>query len=58
MPLYCPKKPDFDNVAKFVCDALNGVFWIDDKVIVDGRCIKMYSEQPRIELKVKEIEIW
>lgn len=38
-------KPDFDNVAKLYCDALNSIVWQDDKQIVDGRCIKCYGQQ-------------
>ena len=32
---WCTKKPDADNVAKAVCDALNGVLWRDDAQVVD-----------------------
>ncbi|WP_422447850.1 MULTISPECIES: RusA family crossover junction endodeoxyribonuclease [unclassified Endozoicomonas] len=41
-------KPDFDNVAKLYCDALNGILWEDDRQIVDGRCIKVYGQQPGV----------
>ena len=41
-------KPDFDNVAKLYCDALNGIVWQDDKQIVDGRCIQCYGQQPGV----------
>ena len=41
-------KPDFDNVAKLYCDALNGLMWEDDKQIVDGRCIKVYGQRPGV----------
>ena len=41
------KKPDFDNLAKFVGDALNGIFWLDDKQIVAALIIKQYSDRPR-----------
>lgn len=47
------KKPDWDNVGKIICDALNGVAFHDDAQIVDGRTIKRYSEFPRVE-----VEIW
>ena len=47
------KKPDWDNVGKIVCDALNGVAFHDDAQIVDGRTVKYYSDQPRVE-----VEIW
>ena len=42
------RKPDFDNLAKLYCDALNGILWEDDKQIVDGRCIKVYGELPGV----------
>jgi len=35
-------KPDFDNLAKLVCDSLNGLLWTDDSRIVDGSCQKRY----------------
>ncbi len=41
-------KPDFDNVAKLYCDALNGLIREDDKQIVDGRCMKVYGQQPGV----------
>lgn len=47
-------KPDWDNIAKML-DALNEVAWDDDMQIVDGRAIKFYAEQPRLEVKVDEI---
>ena len=47
------KKPDWDNIGKVVCDALNKVAFYDDAQIVDGRVIKVYSDQPRVE-----VEIW
>lgn len=47
-------KPDWDNFGK-ILDALNKIVWVDDSQIVDGRVRKFYSEQPRIEIFVKEI---
>lgn len=47
------KKPDWDNIGKIVCDALNGIAFQDDSQIVSGTTIKKYSEQPRVE-----VEIW
>lgn len=41
-------KPDFDNLLKLYCDALNGLLWEDDKQVVDGRCIKCYGEKPAV----------
>lgn len=49
------KKPDWDNVGKIVCDALNKVAFHDDSQIVDGIVIKRYSEQPRVEVEIWEV---
>lgn len=38
------KKPDWDNISKNICDALNGIVWPDDKAIVDGEFHKLYAE--------------
>ena len=46
-------KPDWDNIGKALCDALNGIVWKDDAQIVDGRVVKLYAEHPRVE-----VEIW
>ena len=49
------KKPDFDNVAKVVCDSLNGIAYHDDKQIVDGMFRKFYSDRPRVEVIIRQI---
>lgn len=53
---YVPQsKPDIDNVAKSVLDALNGVAYIDDKQIHDLCCNKNYditSETDYLEVTV------
>ncbi len=38
-------KPDWDNLGKLVGDALNGVLWKDDAVIVDGAVRKRYCDK-------------
>lgn len=45
-------KPDWDNVGKIASDALNGIVYRDDSLIVDSRVIKEYSNQPRLEVEV------
>lgn len=42
------KKPDCDNIAKIICDALNGVAYDDDKQIVALKVTKIYSDEPRV----------
>ena len=36
-------KPDWDNISKNICDALNGVAFPDDKAIVSGTVNKYYG---------------
>lgn len=50
------KKPDMDNVMKVVADSLNQVAYKDDTQIVDAQCRKFYSEEPRIEVVIRQIE--
>ncbi|WP_054777853.1 RusA family crossover junction endodeoxyribonuclease [Lacticaseibacillus saniviri] len=48
-------KPDLDNVYKAVSDALTGIVYVDDNQITDLIVIKRYSDNPRVEVEVKEI---
>lgn len=47
-----PGKPDLDNYEKAALDALNEIVWRDDSLIVSMSSQKVYSENPRIEIKV------
>lgn len=46
------KTPDVDNIFKVVADALNGIAYVDDKQIYDGRIQSFYSERPRLNIKI------
>lgn len=50
------KKPDMDNVVKIIADSLNQVAYRDDTQIVDCQCRKFYSENPRVEVTIKEVK--
>lgn len=39
-------KPDWDNVGKAICDALNGIAFLDDKQVTDACVRKRYGETP------------
>lgn len=41
-------KPDFDNLAKCIGDALNGIVWIDDAQIVSAQVDLWYSHEPHL----------
>lgn len=52
---YHTSKPDIDNLFKGVTDSLSGIIWEDDRLICEvGKQRKIYGEQPRIELEIKE----
>jgi Holliday junction resolvase RusA-like endonuclease len=53
-PFWKTSVPDNDNLAKFVCDALNGVFWKDDSYIVSLHVQKFYTRVPRVEVTIDE----
>jgi Holliday junction resolvase RusA-like endonuclease len=40
-----PKGKDWDNVGKAVSDALNGVAYVDDDQVVDGRVVRRYGSR-------------
>jgi len=48
------KKPDVDNYIKSICDALNGVAYVDDSQIVEIRCRKYYDDGQgeRVEIEL------
>lgn len=48
MELRPTKKPDLDNVAKIICDALNGLAYKDDAQVVELRVHKDFSESPKV----------
>lgn len=50
------KKPDTDNIAKIVLDALNGLAYHDDAQIVELTVIKTYSLIPRVEVSIYAAE--
>lgn len=51
-------KPDTDNYTKSVLDALNGIIYKDDSQVTDLYASKYYSDNPRVELKIQEIDIF
>ena len=51
-------KPDNTNYAKGIEDALNGIIYKDDSQIVDLQVQKYYSDDPRVEVRIQEIDIY
>jgi len=46
-------KPDNDNYAKSVMDAVKGILWKDDAQCVDTFISKWYSIKPRMEIHIE-----
>lgn len=46
------KKPDGDNIAKLVLDALNGIAYEDDSQVWQTTISKTYSETPCVEVEL------
>lgn len=53
------KKPDKDNIDKSVMDALNGIAYKDDSMIVTGRTMKKYcrpDQEPKLVVMLSDPE--
>jgi len=46
-------KPDWDNLGKKYSDMYNNNVWLDDTLVIDGIVRKFYSILPRIEIRLK-----
>lgn len=51
---YPTKKPDLSNIIKGIEDAINGLAYKDDALIVRLNTVKLYSEIPRVEVSLIE----
>lgn len=49
------KKPDCDNLAKTILDALNGLAYKDDSQVTVLCIAKEYGTQPKVIVELKEI---
>ena len=53
--IYHIKRPDQDNLAYPVVNAMKGIIYDDDSQVVSARYRKFYSDQPRIVVKVRDL---
>lgn len=51
-----PRRHDWDNVGKIVCDALNGVAWTDDNQIFAGFVFKKYGDRPCVRVLIYDYD--
>lgn len=58
MPEWLPtSRPDIDNLIKGVMDAMNGIFYTDDKQVVSLHVYKVWAEkEPYVDIEVEKWE--
>ena len=54
-PIRHTKKPDIDNLIKFILDALNGQLYVDDSQVISLSARKLYAKEAGIIIRVKGI---
>ena len=50
------KKPDWDNVAKSICDGMESIIFVCDSQIVECHVRKVYAEVAGVDVLIKEKE--
>lgn len=50
------KKPDCDNIAKIILDALNKIAYVDDAQVVELSVKKKYASEAKVSVHIEEIE--
>lgn len=50
------KKPDCDNIAKIILDALNKIAYVDDSQVIELVVKKRYSAETKVTVHIEEIE--
>lgn len=50
------KKPDIDNLIKLTLDAMNGIVFKDDSLVVKISAVKRYSATPQTIIYIKPIK--
>lgn len=50
-------KPDTDNIAKAVLDALNGVAYKDDSQVTELSVRKRYGEIGHVAVRIEDLEV-
>ena len=51
-------KSDIDNYTKSILDACNKIIYQDDSQVVDLIASKYYSDNPRVEVTIRELELF
>lgn len=49
------KRPDLDNLNKFICDVFKQIVFDDDSQVVEINSRKIYSENPKTIVKIESV---
>jgi Holliday junction resolvase RusA-like endonuclease len=49
------QKPDWDNIAKAICDGLNRIAWSDDSQIAAAHVSKVWDDQAAVYVTVRSL---
>jgi Holliday junction resolvase RusA-like endonuclease len=55
-PKFPQVMPDIDNYEKFILDCMNKIVFKDDRLVISIRSDKRYTENPRTEIMVQELD--
>ena len=50
------KKPDLDNYEKAILDALEGIVYTNDSLVVEKHSRKLFGDPNRIDITIKTME--
>lgn len=50
-----PKKGDWDNIAKSICDAMNGVVYYDDRLVQSGSVKVQYGNADEVSVVITKM---
>ena len=53
--IYHVKRPDRDNLAYPVVNAMNNLVYLDDSQIVSGDVQKLYGDKPKIVVRITDL---
>lgn len=48
-------RPDFDNLAYLITNAMNQLIYKDDSQVVDAKIMKRYGEEPQTIVKIVQL---
>lgn len=55
LPIWHDKRPDGDNLAKFVLDCLRDLLFADDATVASIQAVKLYAKNPATEITVQRL---